>query len=64
VAISRLKQTESDPMLKLFLDFLSQGIAKNPQHLQSISSNLIDRAQSLVSGVVVDINEPLSDENE
>jgi antitoxin PrlF len=64
VTISRLEQTESDPMLKPFLDFLSQDIENNPQRLQPISSDLISRAQSLVSGIVVDINEPLSDEDE
>ncbi len=64
VIISRLEQTESDPILKPFLDFLSQDIENNPQCLQPISSDLISRAQSLVSGIVVDINEPLSDEDE
>jgi antitoxin PrlF len=64
VTISRLEQTENDPVLKPFLDFLSQDIENNPQHLQTISSDLISRAQSLVSGITVDIDEPLSDEDE
>jgi antitoxin PrlF len=64
VAISRLEQKESDPILKPFLELLSQDIENNPQHLQTISSDLIHRAQSIVSGVDFDINEPLSDEDE
>jgi antitoxin PrlF len=64
VIISRLEQTENDPVLKPFLDFLSQDIENNPQRLQTISSDLISRAQSLVSGIIVDIDELLSDEDE
>jgi antitoxin PrlF len=64
VAISRAEQTESDPLLKPFLDFLAQDIENNPQQLQTISSGLVDRAQDLVADVNFDINEPLSDEDE
>jgi antitoxin PrlF len=63
VAISRAESTESDPLLKPFLDFLAQDIENNPQHLQPISYGLVDRAQFLVSDVDFDINEPLSDED-
>jgi antitoxin PrlF len=64
VAISRAEQTESDPLLKPFLDFLAQDIENSPQQLQTISSGLVDRAQELVADVNFDINELLSDEDE
>ena len=62
VIISRAD--ESDPILEKFLDFLEQDIEKNPQRLQAISSDLLDRAQSLIADVEVDLDAPLSDEEE
>lgn len=64
VALTRLEQPESDPILRPFLDFLAQDIGSNPQHLQTVNPDLISRAQSLVSGVDFNINELLSDEDE
>lgn len=62
VIISRAD--ESDPILEKFLDFLEQDMEKNPQHLQAMSPNLLDRAQSLIADVEVDLDAPLSDEDE
>jgi antitoxin PrlF len=62
VAISRVTQTESDPILKPFLDLLAQDIEHNPQRLQPISSDLIDRIRSLVSEVDVDLNESIDED--
>ncbi len=64
VMISRADQTESDPILGQFLNFLAQDIEKNPQHLQTISSDLVSRVQSLVADVDLDLDASLSDEDE
>jgi antitoxin PrlF len=64
VVISSAEQTESDPVLGQFLNFLAQDIEKNPQHVQAISADLISRAQSLVAGIEVDLDAPLLDEDE
>ena len=64
VVISRANQTESDPILGQFLNFLAQDIEKNPQHLQAISSDLITHVLSLVAEVDLDLDAPLSDEDE
>ncbi len=64
VWISRADQTESDPVLGEFLSFLARDIEKNPQHLQAISSDLVSYVQSLVSGVDLDLDTPLLDEDE
>ncbi|AIE76256.1 type II toxin-antitoxin system PrlF family antitoxin [Synechocystis sp. PCC 6714] len=64
VWISRVDQEENDPVLGKFLDFLAQDMDKNPQHIQAISSELVGRVQSLVSGVDVDLDAPLLDEDE
>jgi antitoxin PrlF len=64
VWISRADQTESDPVLGEFLNFLARDMEKNPQHLQAISSDLVSHVQSLVSGVDLDLDAPLMDEDE
>jgi antitoxin PrlF len=64
VWISRADQAESDPVLGKFLNFLARDMEKNPQHLQAISSDLVSHVQSLVSGVDLDLDAPLLDEDE
>lgn len=53
-----------DPALRQFLQFLKRDIEKNPQNLKAICSGLVSRAQSLVSGVDIDLNVQLLDEDE
>ncbi|MBD2776187.1 type II toxin-antitoxin system PrlF family antitoxin [Iningainema tapete] len=64
VVISRADNTESDPVLGQFLNFLARDIEKNPQHIQVISSDLVSHVQSLVAEVDLDLDAPLSDEDE
>ncbi len=64
VWISRADQTESDPVLGEFLNFLARDMEKNPQHLQAISSDLVSRVRSLISDVDPDLDAPLLDEDE
>jgi antitoxin PrlF len=65
VWISRADQAEeNDPVLGEFLNFLAQDMEQNPQHIQAISSDLVSHVQSLVSGVDLDLDAPLLDEDE
>lgn len=64
VFISRVDETESDPILGEFLNFLARDLEQNPQHLQVISSDLVSRVQSLVFDIVLDLDAPLLDEDE
>lgn len=64
VVISRANPTESDPILGLFLNFLARDMKQNPHHLQAISSDLVSRVQSLVSEIDLELDAPLSDEDE
>ncbi len=63
VLISRGKPVTSDPVLENFLDFLAQDMQEKPQNLQSISTSLVNKVQSLVSEVDFDINESLPNED-
>jgi antitoxin PrlF len=64
VIMSRADLPEDDPIIGKFLNFLARDLAENPQHLQSIDPNLVERIQSLVGDVEFDLNAPLVDEDE
>jgi antitoxin PrlF len=62
VTITKAEQSHNDPTLENFLIFLERDLKQNPQHLSSIDSTLYDRVSSLVDGVDIDLDAPLSDE--
>ena len=64
VIMSRANQAEDDPVLAKFLTFLADDISQNPQNVSAIDSNLLDRVRPLVSDVEIDLDSPLSDEDE
>jgi antitoxin PrlF len=65
VVLTRASNAEADdPVLGQFLGFLAHDIATHPERLQSVSSSFVQRVQSLVGDVNVDLNAPLSDEDE
>jgi len=64
VIMSRANQAENDPVLAEFLTFLADDISQNPQNVSAIDSNLLDRVRPLVSDVEIDLDSPLSDEDE
>ncbi|MBW4662765.1 MAG: type II toxin-antitoxin system PrlF family antitoxin [Chroococcus sp. CMT-3BRIN-NPC107] len=64
VVISRADQTQSDPIIGQFLNFLAQDMQKNPHHLHAISSDLVSSVQFLIADVEVDLDAPLLDEDE
>jgi antitoxin PrlF len=45
-----------------FLDLLAQDIEHNPQRLQPISYDLIDRIRSIVSNVDFDLTESIDED--
>ena len=64
VTLTRSETSEEDPILKKFLDFIAQDIEQNPQHIQPITSKTLDRVQSLVGDINIDLDAPLSNEDE
>lgn len=53
-----------DSVLRRFLDFLEHDIAVGPNRLEVISPALISRIDSLVRGVEIDIDSPLSSDDD
>jgi antitoxin PrlF len=50
----------ADPVLGEFLGFLAFDIASHPERLQAVDAGQVDRLQSLVGGIEVDLDAALS----
>lgn len=65
VVLTRVESSEGDdPVLGQFLGFLARDIASHPERLQAINASLVQRIQSLVGGVEVDLDATLSADDE
>ena len=65
VVLTRVEAPEGDdPVLGQFLGFLALDIASHPERLQAINTSLVQRIQSLVGGIEVDLNAALSADDE
>lgn len=53
-----------DPALVPFLGFLASDMAAHPERLQAVDAGLAQRIQTLVGGVEVDLDAPLSADDE
>ena len=53
-----------DPALAPFLSFLARDLAEHPERLQAADAGLAQRIQALVGGVEVDLDAPLSADDE
>ncbi len=53
-----------DAVLGAFLGFLAAGITRHPERLQVLDASLVTRIQSLTGGVEVDLDAPLSANDE
>lgn len=54
----------SDPALGAFLSFLARDLVAHPERVQAMDAQLVARIQNLVSGVEVDLDAPLSADDE
>jgi antitoxin PrlF len=65
VVLSRAEVSETDdPVLGQFLGFLSRDIAEHPEQLQALDASFVQRMQSLTTGIEVDLDGPLSADDE
>jgi len=58
-----MQEQSQDPALEAFLDFLAQDMAANPGRLRELDSALMERANALVEGIEVDLDEDLGEES-
>lgn len=65
VVLTRAHDAEyTDPVLGQFLDFLAQDMATHPERLQGLSADWVRQINALVGGIQVDLDAPLSADNE
>lgn len=65
VMLTRAGHAEGDdPVLGQFLGFLAHDIASHPERLLSVDTGLVQRIQSLVGNVEVDLDAVLSADDE
>ncbi|NGM88166.1 type II toxin-antitoxin system PrlF family antitoxin [Parapusillimonas sp. SGNA-6] len=65
VVLSRADRSEvDDPLLGQFLTFLAQDIARHPERLQAVDAGLVRRLQTLARDIDVDLDSPLSADDE
>lgn len=64
VVLGRRTEDVEDPVLGRFLGFLANDIARHPERLRAVDSTFVSRIQSLVKDVVVDLDAPLSPDDE
>jgi len=65
VVLTRAEASEDDdPVLGQFLGFLARDIASHPERLRAVDAGLVQRLQSLVGGIEVDLDAALSAHDE
>ncbi len=65
VVLTRAEHNEGeDPVIGQFLSFLARDMATHPERLQAVDTGLVERIHSLVGGIDVDLDAPLSTDDE
>lgn len=64
VYIEPLRDTNSDPALGAFLDFIEADIKAHPERLKAFDGALLERLKALVGDVEVDLDAALSPDDE
>ena len=65
VMLTRAEPSEEcDPVLGQFLGFLANDITLHPERLQSMDAGFVQRLQSLVGDIDVDLDAPLAADDE
>ena len=64
VLMQRADTADTDPVLDQFLSFLAVDMQKHHEKLQPLSASMRQSVASLVTGVEVDLDAALSDEDE
>lgn len=63
--LTRVEASDGDDLvLAQFLRFLAADITRHPERLQAVDAGLVERLQSLVGSVDVDLDATLSEDDE
>lgn len=64
VVMTRASEETEDPVLGRFLGFLARDISDHPERLRQLDADFVHRVQTLVRDVEVDLDRPLSADDE
>jgi len=64
VLLTRAADTDIDPALDAFLGFLAKDMTQHPERLQGLDKALLQHVEVLTAGVTVDLDAPLSADDE
>ena len=64
VLLTRAADTDTDPAMDAFLGFLVKDMTQHPERLHALDQALVQRVQTLTAGVAVDLDAPLSADDE
>jgi antitoxin PrlF len=64
VVLTRAETSEDDSVLGQFLSFLARDIASHPERLQAVDASLVARIHALAGDIEVDLDAPLSADDE
>lgn len=64
VVLTRAEAEGDDPVIEQFLGFLARDIANHPERLQAVDAGLVQRLQSLIGDLNVDLDAALSADDE
>ena len=64
VVLSRAGAADDDPVLGEFLHFLARDMADHPERLRSLDAGFMRRLDKLVGSIPVDLDAPLSPDDE
>lgn len=56
------EESEEDPVIAKFLEFLERDIKENPQRLQPLTQEMLDEINDLVGDLDIDLDAPLEDD--
>ena len=62
VMLSRIDETQNDPIIDNFLSFIANDIRDNPKQVTSINQALMTRVESLIADVELNLDEQLPEE--
>ena len=65
VVLTKATRAEGgDPVVGAFLSFLARDMANHPEQIRSLNADLVTRIRSLTADVEVDLDQPLSADDE
>lgn len=64
VTLSRAEQSDGDPALNAFIEFLGNDMQSHPENIQALSADMKQKVDELIQDVDIDLDAPLNDEDD